>query len=64
MNKKRLINKEQLAKYLDISIHTVNAWVSDRKIPYVKMGRSVKFDLKRIDKFIKKNTVEPNEVWN
>lgn len=64
MNNKRLIDKEQLSEYLDLSIYTINAWVSEKKIPYVKMGISVKFDLQRIDKFIKKNTVEPNEVWN
>ena len=33
------------------------AWVSQRRIPFVKCGRLTKFDLKAIDKWIDKNTV-------
>jgi excisionase family DNA binding protein len=33
--------------------------VSQRRIPYVKVGRLVKFDVELLDKWIKQNTVMP-----
>ena len=52
MTEKRFIGVKELAPYLGISINTVYSWVCLRKIPYVKIGRLVKFDLKEIDKWI------------
>ena len=52
MIEKRFIGVKELATYLDIRVNTVYSWVSMRKIPYVKMGRLVKFDLKEIDKWV------------
>ena len=40
-------------------IHTVYAMVSQRRIPYVKVGRLVKFDQVQLDAWIAKNTVMP-----
>jgi len=33
--------------------------VSQRRIPFVKMGRLTKFDLKEIDAWIERNSVQP-----
>jgi len=55
---KRFIGINDLAQYLDVSAKTVRAWVWQRKIPYCKMGRLVKFDLKKVDEWTKKNSVE------
>jgi len=49
---KRLIGTEELAKYLDIKLNTVYCWVYLRKIPYLKVGRLVKFDLVEIDSWL------------
>jgi len=50
---KRFIGIEDLAQYLDISTNTIRSWVWMRQIPYVKVGRLVKFDLNEIEEWLK-----------
>ena len=50
---KRLINIQELAEYTGNTVGTLYVWVHQRKIPYIKWGRNVRFDLDEIDKFIK-----------
>jgi excisionase family DNA binding protein len=42
---KRLIDIKELSEYIGISINTLYGWVSQKKIPYCKIGRLTKFDL-------------------
>ena len=56
---RRLIGPKEAAAYTGLSAHTIYAMVSQRRIPYVKVGRLVKFDLQLLDGWIKKNTVMP-----
>jgi len=58
MSLRRLINVRELSEYLDLSVNTVYCLVSQRRIPFVKVGRLTKFDLQRIDDWIKQNSVE------
>ncbi|OQA92043.1 MAG: Helix-turn-helix domain protein [Elusimicrobia bacterium ADurb.Bin231] len=53
----KLLNINELAEYLGIKISTVYSWVNQRKIPYVKVGRLVKFDQVDIDKWIAEQKV-------
>jgi excisionase family DNA binding protein len=46
-------------RHIGLSPHTVYTMVSQRRIPFVKMGRLVKFDLELLDKWIKQETVMP-----
>jgi excisionase family DNA binding protein len=55
----RLLDVEQAAKYIGLSRHTIYTMVSQRRIPYVKVGRLTKFDLKAMDTWIKRHTVMP-----
>lgn len=54
-----LIPIQQAAQYTGLSPHTLYAMVSQRRIPYVKVGRLVKFDVDLLDKWIKQHTVMP-----
>ncbi len=56
---RKLIGVAEAAQYTGLSIHTVYAMVSQRRIPYVKVGRLVKFDVPMLDAWIRKNTVMP-----
>jgi excisionase family DNA binding protein len=56
---RRLVSIQDAATYTGLSIHTVYTMVSHRRIPYVKVGRLVKFDLELLDKWIKQQTVMP-----
>jgi len=49
----------QAAEYLNISRHTLYTMVSQRRIPYVKVGRLTKFDKAKLDDWIKQNSVMP-----
>lgn len=49
------------AERLSISQHTLRSWVSQRKIPFIKMGRRVLFDLGDLEKFILSNRVEARQ---
>jgi excisionase family DNA binding protein len=55
---KRYLGIKELAEYIGVKQSTVYAWVCYRKIPYVKVGRLVKFDVKRIDDWLKEKSIE------
>ncbi|MFB3108442.1 MAG: helix-turn-helix domain-containing protein [Candidatus Binatia bacterium] len=45
--------------YTGLSIHTIYTMVSQRRTPFVKLGRCLRFDLDRLDEWIKENSVMP-----
>ena len=47
-----LLSIGQLSQQLGVSVKTLYGWVYLRQIPYVKMGRLVKFDARDIEKWI------------
>jgi excisionase family DNA binding protein len=55
----RLVSIKEAAVYTGLSPHTIYTMVSQRRIPFVKVGRLVKFDLELLDKWIKQQTVMP-----
>jgi excisionase family DNA binding protein len=56
----RLIDVESLAEYVGLSPHTIYTMVSQRRIPFVKVGRLTKFDLQAIDAWILQHSVKPS----
>lgn len=56
---RRLINIRELAEYLGMSINTIRSWVWLRKIPYFRMGKLIRFDLCKIEKWLKDREVLP-----
>lgn len=52
------MNVREVSEYLDLSVNTIYSLVSKRRIPFVKMGRLTKFDLEKIDDWIKENSVK------
>ncbi len=55
---KRFISPIELAEYTGLKPDTIYSWIWKRKIPYCKMGRLVKFDLREIDKWIEEKRVK------
>ena len=55
----RLISMDEAAAYLDLAKSTLYTMVSQRRVPYVKVGRLTKFDRALLDAWIKRNTVMP-----
>lgn len=58
MNNKRLLTVPEVAEYLGFGKQTIYNMISERKIPFVKLGKSVRFDVKDIDVLIEKGRVE------
>lgn len=56
---RRLLTIKEVADYTGLSVHTLYTMVSQRRIPFVKVGRLVKFDLGILDAWIAKKTVMP-----
>jgi excisionase family DNA binding protein len=55
----RLLSVREAANYIGLSTHTLYTMVSQRRIPYVKVGRLTKFDVVLLDAWLKKHTVMP-----
>jgi excisionase family DNA binding protein len=56
---RRLITIKEAGEYTGLSPNTLYTMVSQRRVPHVKVGRLVKFDVEMLDKWIKQNTVMP-----
>jgi len=56
MIKHHLLNVKQLSEYLGISVNTIYAMVSQCRIPFVKVERLTKFDIEKVDEWIKNNS--------
>jgi len=52
-------NYHQLAAHLGVSIHKLRRDVMNKKIPFVKIGRSVRFDPVTIQRWLEDNTNHP-----
>ena len=49
---KKLISVSELAHFLGVSIQKVYSWVSQRRLPVVKVGRRTLFDPVEIERWI------------
>ena len=61
---RRLLNIKELARYTGLSVHTLYAMVSQRRIPYVKMGSRTMFILEDIDRHIAFCTVKARRSFS
>jgi excisionase family DNA binding protein len=56
---KNLWNHLRTAEFLDRSPHTIRGMVSRGEIPYIKIGRSVRFDPDAIIAWVQKQAKQP-----
>jgi len=54
---KRYVGIKELSEYIGVSSGTLYVWVCHRKIPFVKIGRLVKFDLLAVEKWLEEKRV-------
>lgn len=52
MRKHELVDIKKVSEILGVKVATVYSWVSQRRIPYIKMGRLLKFDVGQIERWI------------
>ena len=58
MNNNNLLTGEELSKKIRLTPGTIRVWVSQKKIPHVKMGRKVLFDLEDIQRWVEEKKIE------
>ena len=58
---RRLITAKEASQYLSLSTDTVYRMASLKKLPYLKIGDRVLFDVKALDQWIEKHMVREKE---
>ena len=56
---RRFLDVKEAAEYLGLAISTLYTMVSQRRVPFVKMGRRTKFDRKELDRWVHIHSVRP-----
>ncbi len=52
----------QAGEYLGgFSTNTLYGWVSQRRIPFIKIGGRLRFDRRKLDAWVEKKTFDPIE---
>jgi len=46
------LNVQQIAQYLKLSVATIRKWVLNKRIPYKKFGRAVRFSTLEIEEWL------------
>ena len=57
-----LVDSEGAAKYLGVSERAVRRWVAQRKIPFLKLNKFIRFELDDLDEWKRRNRTLP-EGW-
>lgn len=55
---RRLITAKEASQYLSVSTDTIYHMAATKKIPYIKIGGRVLFDLKALDRWIDRHIVQ------
>jgi excisionase family DNA binding protein len=55
---RRLLDVEEAAQYLGLEVDTVYKKARLRELPSVKLGRSLRFDVMALSRFIEEHTIE------
>ncbi len=56
---KRLFSVKEASEYLGISTHFLYKMSAQNKIPHVKIGKRLLFDIKRLEELIIQQSIEP-----
>ncbi len=58
---RRLITAKEASQYLSLSTDTIYRMAALKKLPYLKIGGRVLFDVKALDQWIERHTVREKE---
>jgi excisionase family DNA binding protein len=57
-SQRQLLTVQEAAFFLNVSVSTLYGWVWQRRIPFVKVGRALRFQLADIERFVQANRHE------
>ena len=55
----RLLTIQEASERTGLSVHTLYKMVSQCRVPYVKLGGALRFDLELLNQWIEQSTVMP-----
>ena len=58
----KLLTKTEIAELLNVSVSTIEHYVFFKKIPFIKIGKLVRFSEDEISKWVQEGFVEINDV--
>ncbi len=58
---RRLLNVREAAQYLGLEVDSVYKKTGLREVPYVKVGRALRFDVKALERFIEQHPIETTD---
>lgn len=61
LGRESLLTIREAAQYLAVSVSTLYGWVWQRRIPFVKIGRALRFDPRDLAAFIEANKQVPRK---
>lgn len=57
MNKTiKILSAKEIAEFLKVPVSTVYAWTSGNRIPYIKIGKHLRFNLEEVLDFFRERT--------
>jgi len=56
---RRIVDIETAAEHCGLSRKTLYSYVSARRVPHIKLGRAVRFDLGELDRWLDEHKVAP-----
>jgi excisionase family DNA binding protein len=59
MTSRKLLTVQEAATYLAVSVSTLYGWVYQRRIPFVKIGRALRFDASDLVAFVDARRTRP-----
>jgi excisionase family DNA binding protein len=58
---RRLITAKEASQYLSLSTETIYRMAASKKLPYLKLGDRVLFDIKSLDQWVEKHLIREKE---
>ena len=58
-----LLTIEQLADTLGITVRHVRRLIAERRVPYLKVGRLIRFDPAEVTRWLDSNRQGPDDPW-
>jgi excisionase family DNA binding protein len=55
--KVRPLTVRETAAELNVSVHTIRAWIAARRLGHVRLGRAVRVPMQEIERLIQRGTV-------
>ena len=57
----KLLDISEVSDIIGVQINTLYSWIHQKRIPYIKIGRLVKFKPSDIDAWLKEKSIHANK---